>query len=108
MRYALGRFAGYLVLFLGIAAALQAIGVHMTTLAAFGAAVGVGIGFGLQDIVKNFVSGLVILIERPFQVGDRIETDHVSAQVVEIRSRATVLRTNDEVHLTVPMSKLTR
>ena len=107
VRYAFGRFAGYLVFFLGAAAALQTLGINATTLAAFGAAVGVGIGFGLQDLVKNFVAGLVILIERPFQVGDRIEIEHVSAQVWEIRSRATVLRTNDDVHLIVPNSKLT-
>jgi small-conductance mechanosensitive channel len=107
VRYAIGRFTGYLVFFLGAAAALQTLGINATTLAAFGAAVGVGIGFGLQDIVKNFVSGLVILIERPFQVGDRIEIDGISAQVGEIRSRATVLRTNDDVHLIVPNSKLT-
>src|SRR5262245_3193362 len=105
MRYALGRFAGYLVLFLGIAAALQAIGVHMTTLAAFGAAVGVGIGFGLQDIVKNFVAGLLLLIERPFQVGDRIEIDGTTAEVVEVRARATILKTNDDVHRIVPNSR---
>jgi small-conductance mechanosensitive channel len=105
MRYALGRFAGYLVLFLGAAAALQTVGIRMTTLAAFGAAVGVGIGFGLQDIVKNFVAGLILLIERPFQVGDRIEIDKATAEVVEVRARATVLRTNDDVHLIVPNSK---
>ena len=107
IRYAFGRFAGYLVFVLGAAAALQTVGINATTLAAFGAAVGVGIGFGLQDLVKNFVAGLVILIERPFQVGDRIETEGISAQVAEIRSRATVLRTNDDVHLIVPNSKLT-
>ena len=107
VRYALGRFVGYLVFFLGAAAALQTLGINATTLAAFGAAVGVGIGFGLQDLVKNFVAGLVILFERPFQVGDRIEVDGASAQVVEIRSRATVVRTNDDVHLIVPNSRLT-
>jgi small-conductance mechanosensitive channel len=107
IRYAIGRFTGYLVFFLGAAAALQTLGINATTLAAFGAALGVGIGFGLQDIVKNFVAGLVILIERPFQVGDRIEVDKNAAEVAEIRARATVLRTNDDVHLIVPNSKLT-
>ena len=82
----LGRFAGYLVFFLGAAIALQTLGIHATTLAAFGAALGVGIGFGLQDIVKNFVAGLILLIERPFQVGDRIEIEKIAAEVVEIRA----------------------
>ncbi len=107
IRYALGRFTGYIVFFLGAVVALQTLGVNATTLAAFGAALGVGIGFGLQDLVKNFVAGLVILIERPFQVGDRIELDNNAAEVVEIRARATVLRTNDDVHLIVPNAKLT-
>ncbi|HYX20638.1 MAG TPA: mechanosensitive ion channel domain-containing protein, partial [Thermoanaerobaculia bacterium] len=105
MRYALGRFAGYLVFFFGAAMALQAVGVRVTTLAAFGAALGVGIGFGLQDVVKSFVAGLVLLIERPFQVGDRIEIEKTTAEVVEIRARATVLRTNDDVHLIIPNAK---
>jgi small-conductance mechanosensitive channel len=104
-RYMLGRFTGYLVFFLGAAAALQTIGIKATTLAAFGAAVGVGIGLGLQDIVKNFVAGVILLMERPIQVGDRIEIDKVTAEVIEIRSRATVLRTNDDVHLIVPNAK---
>jgi potassium efflux system protein len=105
VRYMLGRFTGYLVFVLGVLVALQTIGIRATTLTAFGAALGVGIGFGLQDIVKNFVAGLVILIERPFQVGDRIEIDKVAAEVWEIRSRATILRTNDDVHLIVPNSR---
>jgi len=105
VRYVLGRFTGYLVLFLGIAIALQTLGIRATTLAAFGAALGVGIGFGLQDIVKNFVAGLILLVERPFQVGDRIEIDKVGAEVVEIRARATILRTNDDVHLIVPNAR---
>jgi len=107
IRYALGRFTGYLVFFLGAVMSLQTLGVNATTLAAFGAALGVGIGFGLQDIVKNFVAGLVILIERPFQVGDRIELERNAAEVVEIRARATILRTNDDVHLIVPNARLT-
>ncbi len=105
VRYMLGRFTGYTVFVLGAIMALQTIGIRATTLTAFGAALGVGIGFGLQDIVKNFVAGLVILIERPFQVGDRIEVNGVLADVSEIRSRATILKTNDEVHLIVPNSR---
>ena len=105
VRYMLGRFTAYTVFVFGAIMALQTIGIRATTLTAFGAALGVGIGFGLQDIVKNFVAGLVILIERPFEVGDRIEIDKIAAEVAEIRSRATVLRTNDDVHLIVPNSR---
>ncbi len=105
VRYALGRFTSYFILLMGIAAALGQLGVKMTALTAFGAALGVGLGFGLQDIAKNFVSGLILLIERPIQVGDRIELSNVSGDVVEIRTRATIIRTNDDVHLIIPNSK---
>jgi small-conductance mechanosensitive channel len=104
-RYAVGRVLSYLIFMIGGMLALNAIGVNATSLAAFGAAVGVGIGFGLQDIVKNFVAGIIVLLERPVMVGDRIEIDRVSGDVVEIRTRSTVIRTNDEVYLIVPNAK---
>lgn len=106
LRHAIGRVAAYVVFFLGAVVGLQTIGINAGTLAAFGAAVGVGIGFGLQDIVKNFVSGLILLLERTVQVGDRIEVDGKAGDVVEIRGRATVVRTNDDVYLIVPNSRL--
>jgi small-conductance mechanosensitive channel len=104
-RYAIGRVIGYLILFLGVLLALQPLGVNATTLAVFGGALGIGLGFGLQDIVKNFVAGLVILLERPIQVGDSIELGEVVGDVTEIRGRATIIRTNDDIHLIVPNSK---
>jgi len=104
-RYAIGRVFGYLVLALGILVALQPLGVNATTLAVFGGALGIGLGFGMQDIVKNFVAGLIILVERPIQVGDSIEIGDVTGDVTEIRGRATVIRTNDDIYLIVPNSK---
>jgi len=106
LRHAIGRVAAYVVFFLGAVVGLQTIGINAGTLAAFGAAVGVGIGFGLQDIVKNFVSGLILLLERTVQVGDRIELDGKAGDVAEIRGRATIVRTNDDVYLIVPNSRL--
>jgi small-conductance mechanosensitive channel len=105
-RYAIGRVLGYVILFLGVLVALQPLGVNATTLAVFGGALGIGLGFGLQDVVKNFVAGLVLLVERPIQVGDSIEVGDVVGDVTEIRGRATVVRTNDDVYLIVPNSKL--
>lgn len=105
-RYAIGRVLGYVILFLGILVALQPLGVNATTLAVFGGALGIGLGFGLQDVVKNFVAGLILLVERPIQVGDSIEVGDVVGDVTEIRARATVLRTGDDVYLIVPNSKL--
>ncbi|HEX9287684.1 MAG TPA: mechanosensitive ion channel domain-containing protein [Thermoanaerobaculia bacterium] len=104
-RYAIGRVIGYLILFLGVLVALQPLGVNATSLAVFGGALGIGLGFGLQDIVKNFVAGLVILLERPIQVGDSIELGDLVGDVTEIRGRATIIRTNDDIHLIVPNSK---
>jgi small-conductance mechanosensitive channel len=104
-RYTVGRVLSYLIFAAGGLLALNALGINATSLAAFGAALGVGLGFGLQDIVKNFVAGLIVLLERPVAVGDRIEIDNKTGDVVEIRTRSTVIRTNDEVYLIVPNSK---
>src|SRR4051812_8525952 len=104
-RYTVGRVLGYLIYAAGGMLALNALGINATSLAAFGAALGVGLGFGLQDIVKNFVAGLIVLLERPVAVGDRIEIDNKTGDVIEIRTRSTVIRTNDEVYLIVPNSK---
>ena len=104
-RYAIGRVFGYLIFTLGILVALQPLGINASTLAVFGGALGIGLGFGLQDVVKNFVAGLIILVERPIQVGDSIEIGDVIGDVTEIRGRATIVRTNDDVYLIVPNSK---
>lgn len=104
-RYAIGRVLGYVILTLGVLVALQPLGVNATTLAVFGGALGIGLGFGLQDIVKNFVAGLIILVERPIQVGDSIEVGDVVGDVIDVRGRATIVRTNDDIHLIVPNSK---
>ena len=105
VRYAIGRFFSYFIRLCGLLVALETVGVSIGAFAAFFALVGVGIGLGLQDIAKNFLSGLILLIERPIQVGDRIDIGEVSGDVVEIRSRATVIRTNDDVNLIIPNSK---
>ncbi|HYK42275.1 MAG TPA: mechanosensitive ion channel domain-containing protein, partial [Thermoanaerobaculia bacterium] len=89
-RYTVGRVLGYLIFATGAMLALNALGINATSLAAFGAALGVGLGFGLQDIVKNFFAGLIVLLERPIAVGDRIEIDGKTGDVVEIRTRSTV------------------
>jgi potassium efflux system protein len=86
--------------------ALQSLGIPTDSLALFGGALGVGLGFGLQDLVKNFAAGLVLLIDRSVKVGDRIVIGDVTGEVVEIRARATIVRTNDDVHLIVPNAKL--
>jgi small-conductance mechanosensitive channel len=105
VRYAIGRILGYVILFMGIVMSLQTLGINAAALTVFSGALGIGLGIGLQDIAKNFVSGLIILLERPVQLGDRIEIGDLNGDVVEIRARATVIRTNDDVHLIVPNSR---
>lgn len=107
--YTVGRVAHYLLLALGISLGLSTIGVDFTNLAVVLGALGIGIGFGLQDIVANFIAGLVILFERHLRVGDFIELESgVSGEVREIRIRATRIATNDNIDILVPNLEFVR
>ncbi len=105
-RQAAGTLFGYVVLLLGFMVILQTVGIDLTTLHVVAGAVGVGIGLGLQDVANNFISGLIILFERPIKVGDRILVGDVEGQVQNIRARSTTVITNDNVAVIVPNSKL--
>ena len=105
LRYALEVGAGYFVFVVGVAIGIQSAGVDLTSLTLLGGAIGVGIGFGLQNIVNNFVSGLIILMERPLKVGDRIEIENLTGDVVRIAGRSTWVRTNENVVIIVPNSE---
>ena len=70
----------------------------------FAGAVGVGVGFGLQNVTSNFISGLVVLAERPIQIGDRVELDKVAGQITAIHARSTTVLTNDNIAIVVPNS----
>jgi small-conductance mechanosensitive channel len=80
-------------------------GFNLQTLSLMLGAVSLGIGFGLRNIADNFVSGLILLIERPIKVGDRIQVGEVYGEVVQIRARATIVRTNDNIDIIVPNSE---
>ena len=101
-RFALGRFTTYLVFFGGLFIGLQSLGVNLSSLVVFGGAIGVGVGLGLQNVVSNFVAGLILLIEQPIRLGDRIETSNTLGDVVKIAARSTWIRTNDNVVIIVP------
>ena len=104
LQFAIAKITGYAFIALGFYISLQVVGLNLTSLAFLAGAVGVGLGFGLQNIVHNFVSGLIILAERPIAIGDRIEVGGVAGQVRQIRLRSTTVVTNDNIAYIVPNS----
>lgn len=96
----------YVVLFLGLLAALAAAGFQVGQLTLVFGALGVGIGFGLQDVVRNFVAGLILMFERPLQRGDTVEVAGILGQVREIGLRATIVTTFDGADVIVPNGML--
>jgi len=105
LQYAISQIVSNIVLVAGVFIVLDNTGIHLGTLAVFAGAVGVGVGFGLQNIASNFISGLVILAERPITIGDRVEVAGITGQVQQIRARSTVILTNDNITMIVPNTK---
>jgi small-conductance mechanosensitive channel len=105
LQYAISQIVSNVVLVVGIFIVLENTGIHLGALTVFAGAVGVGVGFGLQNIASNFISGLVILAERPITLGDRVEVAGITGQVQQIRARSTVIRTNDNITMIVPNTK---
>ena len=103
---AIAQITRYVLVFLGLAIALNTIGVNVNALIAGSAGLLVGIGLGLQNVTSNFVSGLIVLIERPVKKGDEIQVGDVSGTVVDIGLRATQILTRDEVTLLIPNMEL--
>ncbi|SNS98880.1 Small-conductance mechanosensitive channel [Noviherbaspirillum humi] len=104
--YAVSRVMHYLVLVVGFVLALNALGVDMTKFTILAGAFTVGIGFGLQNIVNNFVSGLIVLFERPIKVGDTVQIDDVVGQVRHIGIRASVIASTTGAEVIIPNGKL--
>jgi small-conductance mechanosensitive channel len=107
--YILEKFAGYGIFILGVMFALSSIGLNLSSLAVFAGAIGVGVGLGLQGVVKEFVSGIVLLFDSVINVGDYIElpgSGNLRGVVQEIGARATHIRTNDNLDIFVPNSRL--
>jgi small-conductance mechanosensitive channel len=107
VRGAIGAITRYAVLLIGLLIIVQTVGIDLTTLNVLAGAVGLGVGFGLQNVVGNFIAGLILLFERPIKLGDRIEVGGVEGAVVAIRARATTVVTNDNIAIIVPNSTLT-
>lgn len=105
MREALGTIVRYVVISLGALVILQGAGIDLTSLNVLVGAVGVGLGFGLQNITSNFFSGLILLFERPITIGDRVEIAGCVGEVREIAARATTIVTDENVAILVPNSQ---
>lgn len=104
--YAVSSLLHYCILALGFTAAIAAMGVNLTKLTVLTGAFGIGIGFGLQSVVNNFVSGLILLFERPIQVGDTVEVGELLGRVRSIGIRASTVHTRQGADVIVPNSQL--
>jgi len=104
--YALTTILHYLLLVGGVLLAVASTGINLDRFTILASALGVGVGFGLQSIVSNFVSGLILLFERPIKVGDSVDLGTRGGQIQRIGIRASILRTGDGAEVIVPNSML--
>ncbi|WP_228527818.1 mechanosensitive ion channel family protein [Pararhodonellum marinum] len=104
-RQAVGTLIKYVLILAGMFSILQTNGIDLSAFGILAGALGVGIGFGLQNITNNFISGLIILFEQPIKVGDRIEVGGINGDVIKISARSTMVVTNDNITIIVPNSQ---
>jgi len=105
IQYTLTRISHYVIMIIGAVVAFQFIGIDLTGLAIIVGFLSVGIGFGLQNITSNFVAGLILLLERPIKVGDRVMVGNQEGDVLEIKMRSTTIRTLNNIAVIVPNSE---
>ena len=106
LHYSISKTLHYVILLVGFLIALAVLGFNLTKLTILAGAFGVGLGFGMQNIVNNFVSGIILLFERPVKVGDVIQLDSTEGVVKRIGIRASVVRTVNGYEVIVPNAKL--
>ncbi len=106
VRLALANATRALLLFVGLIIAMSAVGINLTALSVLGGAVGVGIGFGLQKLAANYVSGFVILAERSVRIGDNVRVDGFEGRITNITSRYTLIRAQNGRESIVPNEML--
>ena len=105
LRYTLARVSQYAIISIGILISFQFIGIDLSSLAVIFGLLSVGIGFGLQNITSNFISGLIVLFERPISIGDRVSVGGIEGDVIEINIRSTKIRTLNNISIIVPNSE---
>ncbi|MFQ5543698.1 MAG: mechanosensitive ion channel family protein [Nitrospiria bacterium] len=104
-RYSLSRIIQYSTLLIGVIIAFQIIGIDLSGLFVFFGFLSVGIGFGLQNITSNFISGLILLLEQHIKVGDRVTVGETEGDVTEINIRSTTVRSLNNIAIIVPNSE---
>jgi potassium efflux system protein len=104
IRHSLSIFVQYVVTVLGLLLALMLIGFDLTALTVFAASLGIGIGFGLQNVVNNFISGILLLAERPLRVGDRVTIGSATGDVTRIGIRSLTMLTFEKKEVIIPNS----
>lgn len=104
MRFTLDRIVHYSIMIIAIIVSLTTVGINLSALTVFAGIISVGIGFGLQNIASNFISGIILLFERPIKVGDRVIIDNITGDVEKINMRATIIKTVYNEHIIVPNS----
>jgi potassium efflux system protein len=105
LQHSITSITVYLLWGMGVLAALHAFGLSSTSLTVAFGALSIGLGFGLQNIFNNFISGIILLFERPIQVGDAVEINGIWAEVKKINFRSTVVQTYDNASLIIPNSE---
>lgn len=105
-RQAAAAVTQYVVVGVGLLVVLQTAGIDVTTFNVIAGAIGLGVGIGMQTIAANFFGGLILMVERPIKVGDRIEVGGVEGDVLRIGVRSTVVLANDGIAIIIPNSRL--
>ena len=106
IRFTVSNLVRYGVLILALVIGLSIIGINLSSLAVLLGVIGIGLGFGLQNVIANYVAGLVIILERPLKEGDRILVEGIEGDVVQIKLRSTVINTLTNETIIVPNSQL--
>ncbi|MDC3416959.1 mechanosensitive ion channel family protein [Aquibacillus salsiterrae] len=104
VQFTFNRIFHYTVMIVAFVVSLTTVGIDLSALTVFAGVIGVGIGFGMQNITSNFISGIILLFERPIKVGDRVIVNGIIGDIEKINMRATIIRTIDNEHIIVPNS----
>ncbi len=104
LQFTFNRIFHYTLMVVAVIISLTTVGLDLSALTVFAGVLGVGIGFGMQNIANNFISGLIILFERPIKVGDRVIINDIIGDIEKINMRATIIRTLDNERIIMPNS----